>query len=262
MTEPHEEAEERIPLDDENDRFFEKMQPIFFELYDSARAENELDFVRTIAADLWNESDADTSIAAETQIFFNDYVMYLDQVEFTRINLRIALGFYCQLAHGAGHYEIIGNLLRIVAGGRYREWPFDDDVSAGSERGATGGVLRHLADQAALNGRAELAGLLSDAFNEELVSSYDRADLLLRDEGFRLLHKKGGEPELLTLAEFHAYFERGISFFEGLREITARYLTKYQNGKKINGRLEDGPEQEYTVRADLRKRKMTILQAD
>lgn len=262
MTEIHEEAEERIPLDDENDRFFERMQPAMTELYDSARAMNELDFVRTIAADLWNNDDAETSIAAETQMFFNDYIMYLDHVDLTRVNLRIMLGFYCQLARGAGHYEIIGNLLRIVGGGRYREWPFDDDLPADPVGAESCGVLRRLADQATLYGRNDLAGVLREAFNEDLVSSNERADLLMREDGIRLLHKNGGDPACMTLVEFHAYFERGISFFEGLREVTASYLTKYQNETKVSGRFDDGTEQEYTVRADLRKRKMSILQAN
>ena len=257
MTDFPEEAEERIPLDDENDRFFERLQPVLFELYDSVRSKNELDFVRSIAADLWNSGTADTSIAAETQMFFNDYVMYLDQVEFTRINLRIALGFYCQLARGAGYYEVIGNLLGIDGGGRYREWPFAD-LPAGQVGTYSGGVLSALADQASLNGRTELAGLLSDAFYGDLVSSYERADLLMREDGIRLLHKNGGEPAFLTLAEFHAWFERGITFFEVLREATGRYQTKYSRGKKILGRLDDGPEKEYTVRADLRKRTLLI----
>jgi hypothetical protein len=257
MTEIHEEAVERIPLDDENDLFFERLTPVLTELYDSARAKNELDFVRTIAVDLWNSDTADTSVAAEAQMVFNDYMMYLDQVDFTRINLRIMLGFYCQLARGAANYEIVGNLLRIVGGGRYQEWPFES-LPSGPTVTNSGDVLRVLADQAASSGRAELAEVLSGAFNEDLVSSYERADLLVREDGIRLLHKDGGEPAFLTLAEFHAWFERGISFFELLRKVTAKYLTKYQTEKKILGRFEVGPEQEYTVRADLKKRKMII----
>ena len=257
MTDAHEEIEERIPLDDENDRFFEKGRALMPELYDSARAKNELDFVRTIAADLWNQGDADTSIAAETQMFFNDYIMYLDHVEFTRVNLRIMLGFYCHLARGVGHYEIIGNLLGIVEGKRYQEWPFGD-LPVAPLGAASGGILRVLAERAASSGRTELAEVLSGAFNEDLVSSYERADLLVREDGIRLLHKNGGTPAFLTLAEFHAWFERGLSFFEGLREITATYLTKYQSNKMVCGRLDDGPEQVYTVRADLRNRKMSI----
>jgi hypothetical protein len=257
MTDAHRKAEERIPLDDENDRIFERLSPALIELYDSARAKNELDFVRTIAVDLWNNGTADTSIAAEAQMTFNDYMMYLDQVDFTRINLRIMLGFYCQLARSVGYYEVIGNLLGIVGGERFREWPFAD-LPPGPTVTNYGSVLRVLADQAALYGRTELAGLLTSAFNEELVSGYERADLLVRDDGIHLLHKNGGDPAFLTLAEFHAWFERGISFFELQREITAKYLTKYQTNKKIRGRLDDGPEQEYTVFVDLRKRTMTL----
>jgi hypothetical protein len=257
MTDAYEEAEERIPLDDENELFFAKFKPVMGELYDSARAMNELDFVRTIGSGLWNSGTAATSLAAETQMFFNDYVMYLDQVEFTRINLRIMLGFYCQLARGAGYYQIVGNLLRIVGGECYREWPFGN-LPSGPTVTNSGSVLRVLADQATLNGRTELAGLLSDAFNQDLVLSYERADLLLRDDGIHLLHKDGGEPALVTLAEFHAWFERGISFFELLQKLTALYLAKYQSVKKIRGRLDNGPEQDYTVYADLRKRELTI----
>jgi hypothetical protein len=253
MTVAHGDDAERIPLDDENDRFFEKLGPSLNDLYDSARKENELDFVRTIALDLWNNENAESSVAAEAQMLFNDYIMYLDQVDFTRINLRIMLGFYCQLARGAGYYETLANLLRIAGGGRFRDWPFTDQPAT-----ATCGVLRDLADQATRNGRVELAGLLGQAYNEDLVSSYERADLLMRDDGIRLLHKNGGDQVYVTLAEFHAWFERGISFYETQRELTARYLTKYQTEKKIRGRLADGPEQEYTVRADLRKRKLSI----
>ena len=257
MTDSPEEVVERIPLDDENDRFFERFQPALFELYDSVRAKNELDFVRTIAADLWGAHNVETSIAAESQMFFNDYMMYFDQVDFTRLNLMIALGFYCRLARGTGFYEVIANLLAIDGGGRYREWPFDEAPADQSGTG-TGDVLRDLADLAERNGRTELAGLLSRAFNGDLVSSYLRADLLLRDDGLHLLRKGVGEPSSLTLAEFHAYFERGITFYEVLREATGRYQTKYSTSKKIRGRLDDGPEQEHTVRFDLRKRTLEI----
>lgn len=240
------------PVTQETETFFEVANAELIALFDWCRQNCELDFVRTIGSDLWNKKNADQLPVAEAQAFFNENLMFLSEGDFTRLKCRIALGFYCQIADGVSYVEVLRNLLNLYEGGRFQAWPFAPTEPV------TGRVLLDLAEQSERVGLADLAWLFRNAYNDDLIRSYRRADFIITGEGIRLAHRDGGTDTFMPLVEFHAWFERGMNFFEMQRQLVARYQTKYQHPTTIRGRLDDGPEQEWTVQCDLRQRVLLI----
>ena len=124
------------PLVAENEKFFEKSERAFRDLFDRARAKNELHFALSLNPEFRGEQDTGWSTADDAHIAFNEYLAFLRDGEFTALRARVALAFYCHLAEASGYYEIPKNMLRIVDGRSYNLWPFKDLVEKHRRTGA------------------------------------------------------------------------------------------------------------------------------
>jgi len=244
------------PLDAENEAFFEKTDRAIRDLFDHARARNELHFAFSLNPEFRGEQDAGWSTAADAHMAFDEYLAFLKEGAFTTLKARVALAFYCHLAEASGYYEIPKNMLRVVDGQLYSMWPFQELAGEHKQTGAVvapnaNKVLRDLAGHAATLGLSELAEVFRDAFDPDLRNGYAHADYIVWKDGIRLRKRNGGVPRKVPWAEFQARFDRGINVFHLLREIVGEYVSSYHPARQVRGRMADNePERVWTIHFD------------
>ncbi len=138
------------PLAAENHQFFEKIERAFRDLFERAKARNELHFAFSLNPEFRGEQGPGWSTADDAHRAFDEYLAFLKEGSFTSLKARVALAFYCHLAEASGYYEIPKNMLRVVEGQPYNLWPFKDVVEIHKKTGAViapnaNKVLRDLA---------------------------------------------------------------------------------------------------------------------
>jgi hypothetical protein len=239
----------------ENEAFFAKAETALRELFDKARTANELQFVFSLMPEFRGCQDAGWNTAIEAQRAFDEYLAFLNEGELTPLKARVALSFYCHLSEASGFYEIPKNMLRVAGGGFYNPWPVQDLVEAHRRTGNViapnaNKVLRDLAGHAETLLLHRLAEVFRDAFDPDLRNGYAHADYVLWDDGVRLRRRNGGNPKLVTWREFHHRFERGINFFNILRQLVEEYVRSYHPARQVGGRWVDGRPSHAVARFD------------
>jgi hypothetical protein len=252
------------PLVAENEKFFEKSERAFRDLFDRARAKNELHFALSLNPEFRGEQDAGWSTAHDAHTAFNQYITFLREGEFTSLKARVALAFYCHLAEASGYYEIPKNMLRILDGRSYNLWPFKDLVEKHRKTRAiiapnANKVLRDLAGHAAILDLSDLAEVFRDAFDPDIRNAYAHADYIIWKDGLRLRKRNGGFPRQILWPEFQARFDRGINIFFLLLQLVEEYVASYHPARQFRGRMADNePELLWTIHFDPEKRTFTI----
>ena len=94
------------PLAPESEAFFEKLERTLRDLFDRARARNELHFALSLNPEFRGEQGPGWSTADDAHRAFDEYLAFLREGEFTSLKARVALAFYCHLAEASGYYEI------------------------------------------------------------------------------------------------------------------------------------------------------------
>ena len=83
-------------------------------------------------------------------------------------------------------------------------------------------------------------------------NSYSHADYIVWVDSIRFGVRLGPLREL-SYPEFTALFERGMNFFEILRQIVHECVVSFQTPKVIRAQLADEPEGDWTIAYDAEK---------
>jgi hypothetical protein len=248
------------PLPVENEPFFEKIERAFRDLFERAKARNELHFAFSLNPEFRGEQGPGWSTADDAHRAFDEYLAFLEEGEFTSLKARVALAFYCHLAEASGYYEIPKNMLRVIGDQPYNPWPFKDLIEIHKTTGAViapnaNKVIRDLAGHAATLGLSELAEVFRDAFDPDIRNAYAHADYVIWSDSVRLRKRNGGFPRKVPWSEFQSRFDRGINLFHVLREIVNEYVASYHPARRFRARINDNePELLWAVHFDPEKR--------
>lgn len=247
----------------ENEVFLAKADTAFRELFEKARAANELQFAFSLMPEFRGCQDAGWNTAVEAHRAFDEYLAFLNDGELTTLKARVTLGFYCHIAEASGFYEIPKNMLRVAGGGFYNLWPFQDLVEVHKRTGNViapnaNKVIRDLAGHAETIGLHALAEAFRDAFDGDIRNGYAHADYIVWDDGIRLRRRNSGNPKLVAWVEFHYRFERAVNFFNNLSRLVEEYVRSYNPAKKIAGKYADGRTAECTIGFDPERRSYSI----
>jgi hypothetical protein len=217
-----------MPTGDETDeerRFLERLDRSLATLFARARQTSAAQFAAALdparrAADGSGFSAADEAIFA-----VEDYLAFLTSAPPSRGRVRIALGFYSQLAGAPGLYEVPKNMLRVVEGLPAMSRPFDHVVTAhrdagGAIAGEASSVIRDLVGHASALGLAELAGVFGDAFDPKVSNGYAQALYVVEEDGLKFPGGPGEASYDLSVQEFERLLHRGLGFFARLFQIT------------------------------------------
>ncbi len=233
-------------LERENEQFFEKAERAFRELFDAAKAKNEIHFGLALGPENRGYKSVPSSTAMETFRAFDEYITFLKAGEVTRFKIRVALSFYTHLSEASGFYEVPKNMLRIADGEDYSIQPFEPLIQKHKITGDriapnTNKVFKDLIGHGGNSGFTELAEVFRDAFNSELRNGYAHADYIIQPDGIKLRERTGGKRQVINIPLFDQLFNRGIGFFQVLRHVIKEYVASYNPAKTVTGRLSDEP---------------------
>ncbi len=247
---------EKLPsLKEQNEAFYDKAEVALRELFEAAKAKHELHFAMALMPEMRGMQDAGWNTAHETQYAFHEYLEFIENLEPSRMKLRIALGFYCHLAEASGFYEIPKNMLRISEGQSHVLAPFMDLVQEHRQTGNriapnANKILRDLAGHAKTLDFDNLAEVFRDAFDPDIRNGYAHADYIVWQDELRLPRRNGGYAKSIPLEDFSLLFERGVKFFNILQKLVLEYIKSYNPPKTIKTRLQNEPEMDWTIYSD------------
>jgi hypothetical protein len=248
-----------------NDRFFEKADRSLRDLFDRAKAAQELHFAMALSPEFRGSQDFGWSTAHESVRAYDEFNAHLRSFEQeTPIRVRIVLAFYNHVAEGAGFYEIPKSLLLTVEGRGNNTLPFQDLVERHRRTGEimapnSNRIMKDLIGHVAELELTELAEIFRDAFDPDVRNAIAHADYIIRSEGLLLRRRNGGQPRMISWAEFWPLIDRGLNLFHFIREITSEYVHSYETPKTIQARLADEPEQEWTIYCDRTTRQFGFI---
>jgi hypothetical protein len=248
-------AEDLEQAIDTNAAFFVKAETSLRQLFDLAKAKNELHFALSLAPEFRECQDPGWNTAQEAHIAFKEYLEFLNDGPLSSLKARVALAFYCHLSEASGFYEIPKNMLRVAEGERFNLWPFQQLVESHKTSGSiiapnANKILKNLAGHAKSLGLVPLSEVFRDVFDSDLRNGYVHADYIVWDDGIRLRKRNGGNPKLVTWPQFHVHFHRGVNFFSLLGQIVQEYMYSYDPAKQIRGQLAEEPVGTWTIHSD------------
>lgn len=220
-------------MDECTDEFFELAEKAFRDLFDKAKAINEVQFALSLCPEFRGSQDPGWCTWEETNKAFEEYRGFIENEKESPFKTRVVLGFYCHLSEASGFYECPKNLLRLVGGEYYRMWPF---LELNRSHGETGKkiapnankVLKDLIGHASELGLKDLSSVFEKAFDPKIRNAYSHSDYILWKDGFRIRNQACGYPEVIPWDEFHKKIKRGIYFYYLIKELIKEYLSAYR----------------------------------
>ena len=244
-------------LSSQNDAFYEKTKRSFRALFEAARAKHEVYFAMALAPEMRGAQDNAEAwnTAAEARRAFDQYQAFIDKLDDGPMRRRIILAFYCHIAEASGFYEVPKNMLRVAGGQSCAMWPFVHLVETHRQTGDriapnANKVLKDLIGHAENLGFEQLVEVFRDAFDADVRNGYAHADYVVWNDGLHLSKRNGGTPKSIPWAEFYSIVERGINFFDILRQLVNEFMHSYNPPKTIKARLNSGPEMNWTIVCD------------
>jgi Valyl tRNA synthetase tRNA binding arm len=240
-----------------NQEFYDKAIRALRELFEKAKAKQELHFVMALMPEFRGVQDAGWNTGEEAIHAFDQFsnlLKKLDKNDPARV--RVFLAFYMHVAEGAGFYEIPKKLLLTIEGRGNNILPFQSLVKTHQETGAriapnANAIMRDLVGCADSLGLGELSEVFRDAFDADVRNAIAHADYILAPDGMRLRRRNGGAVRIISWDELDALISRGLNLFSFIRQIVDEYTRSYYPPKTIKSRLSDvEPITDYTLYYD------------
>jgi hypothetical protein len=236
-----------------DEAFVAKARLVLDALFADARAKSEIDFVLSLSPEFRGMMDAGWSAAEEVLRAIEDFSKFLnDELIPTRMRIRAALGFYCNMCEASGLYEVPKNLMRILSGEKHSCWPFQNLVKEHRRTGEAilpnaNAVMQDLIGHAKALGRDDLADVFATAFDFELRHAYAHADYVIWSDGIRISGKHLTPKRLIPFPEFQSLLNRGARFIKLLRFIMGEYIRHYEPARVIDGSIKRLPDSKSLV---------------
>jgi hypothetical protein len=231
-------------LEEENAQFFEKTERALKELFNAAKKKSELHFALALSPEVRGYKSKPASTTMDLFRAFDKYIDFINEGERDDFKLRTGLSFYCQLAEASGFYEVPKKMLLVVDTGLQASMtPFAHLATKHKVTGNliapnTNKIFKDLAGHAKNSGFDELSEVFRDAFNHDLRNAYAHGDYLISEYGLWLSEKTGGaQKKLLSFPHFYQAINRGIGFFEILRNVVRENVEFYITPRFLIGRL-------------------------
>jgi hypothetical protein len=248
---------------EELDLFHEKTEKALRLLFDTAKEKNELQFALSLSPEFRGEQGPGWCTAHESMRAFDEYMTFISLMGKSSFTIRIALSFYSNLAEASGFYEVPKNMLRVCDGEKYNLWPFQTlvekhKITGNSIAPNSNKILKDLTGHAITSGFDNLAEVFRDAFDPDLRNGYAHADYIVWHDGIRLRKRNGGYPRVVSWEEFECLFNKGVNFFNLLKQLAREYQNEYKEPKTIKGQMNNEPIMDWTIHCDVDKGSFSI----
>jgi len=212
------------------------------ELFDAAKAREEVQFAMALNPEFRGMQDAGWSTAEEATRALDEYLELLNGLKPSPVRIRVALALYSYLSEATGFYEVPKNMMRIASGDDYNLWPFQHLVEKHATSGAiiapnANRVMRDILGHAEELGLERIKSIILETFDPEIRNGYAHADYIIWSDGIRLRKRNGGHPLVVSFDDFVSKLNRAIAFFKLLQEAMMTAVRSYNPPKRIIGRL-------------------------
>ena len=224
-------------------------------LFSEAKAKAEFDFVLALNPEFRGIQDIGWSPAQEVMRSIEDFSSFLNSDAKTRIKIRAALGFYCNLCEASGLYEVPKNMLRIIDGNTHHCWPFQELVKEHNRTGEINSpnahkIMKNMIGHAKSLNKDALVEVFTHAFDTSLRHAYAHADYVIWEDGIRICGKNFTERRLVPFVVFQDLLNRATNFFILLTRISAEHVQSYSTPKIISGGFSRLPDDQSLVSFD------------
>jgi hypothetical protein len=239
---------------DPNQEFYDKAKRALEDLFEKAKAKNELHFAMALMPEFRGQQDGGWNTAEEALLAFDQYTEHIKSLDKDSIiRIRIILAFYLMLSECSGFYEIPKKLMLTIEGKGNNVWPFQSLVRRHEKTGRAidpnaNKIMKNMMGHAYDIGLHELSDIFRDAFDPDLRNAIAHADYILAADGVRIRKRNGGQPRVVSWADFDALFCKGANLFDYIRQFAAHYAKTYDPPKKVKGKLSyNEPEMEWMI---------------
>jgi hypothetical protein len=242
---------------DPNQAFYDKAIKALRELFDKAKAVQELHFAMALMPEIRGAQDPLWNTAEEAVRAFDQFealIKKMDKKDLVRV--RVALTFYMHAAECSGFYEIPKKMMLTIDGRGNNIYPFQGLVKKHRKTGKAiepnaNRIMKDLMGHAFTLGLRELSEVFEDAFDVDVRNAIAHADYIIAPEGLRLRRRNGGQIRVISWDDFDKIFTRGVNLFSFIRQLAAEYVQGYNPPKTIKSRLgSKEPLSDYTIYYD------------
>jgi hypothetical protein len=228
---------------DPNQEFYDKAKRALEDLFEKAKAKNELHFVMAMVPEFRGMQDGGWNTAEEAMHAFDQFTEHIKSLgKDSMIRLRVILAFYLMLSECSGFYEIPKKMMLTIEGKGNNIWPFQSLVRKHEKTGRAidpnaNAIMKNMMGHAYDIGLYELSDIFRDAFDPDLRNAIAHADYILAPDGVRIRKRNGGQPRVIPWADFDALFCKGATLFDYIRQYVAHYKGTYDPPKKVKGQM-------------------------
>jgi len=242
---------------DPNSVFYEKAERAMRELFEKARATQELHFAMALMPEFRGMQDAGWNTAEEALNAFDQFMVAIENIGKDNLaRVRVVLALYLHAAESGGFYEVPKKMLLTIENAGNNIMPFNGLVREHRLSGQkiapnANAVMQDLAGHASELGLTALSEVFRDAFDPDVRNAIGHADYILVPQGMRLRKRNGGDVRLIPWDEFDPLINRGLGLFQIIRHLSTEYQRSYESPKTIKSRMHHTePVGDYTIYAD------------
>lgn len=239
---------------DPNRAYYDKTISALADLFDKARAANELHFAMALMPEFRGMQDGGWNTAEEAIRTFDQLYAHINTIaKEDPARVRVTMGLYLHVAEGSGFYEIPKKLMLTIEGKGNNIWPFQDLVEKHIQTGTiidpnANKIMKNMMGHAQDIGLNQLSKLFKEAIDPDLRNGIAHADYILVNDGVRIRKRNGGQPRIIPWAEFDALCCRAFGLFDFIRQFTSAHVQSYNPAKTIKARMNaDEPMTDYLI---------------
>jgi hypothetical protein len=239
---------------DPNQAYYDKAKRALEDLFEKAKAKNELHFVMALMPEFRGMQDGGWNTGEEAVQAFDQFTEHIKSLEQnSAVRIRIILAFYLMLSECSGFYEMPKKLMLTVEGKGNNIWPFQSLVKKHEKTGRAidpnaNAIMKNMMGHAYDIQLFELSDVFRDAFDPDLRNAIAHADYILAADGVRIRKRNGGQPRVVSWTDFDALFCKGANLFSFIRQYVELYVKSYDPPKKIRAQLNHNePLTDYTL---------------
>ena len=239
---------------DPNQAFYDKAKRALEDLFEKAKAKNELHFVMAMMPEFRGMQDGGWNTGEEAVRAYDQFTEHIKSLsKDSLVRVRIMLAFYLTIAEGSGFYEMPKKMMLTIEGKGNNLWPFQSLVKKHEKTGRAidpnaNTIMKNMMGHAYDLGLFELSDVFKEAFDPDLRNAIAHADYIITAEALRIRKRNGGQQRVIPWKEFDALYCKGANLFSFIRQFVEHYVRSYDPPKTIKARMNDNePLTDYTL---------------